>query len=83
MPINKILKDAGRRQRTVKIKTSNRHNLITTLEVEPYHKRIKGKETLLFCLNVESFTYLSIPITTILEAELTSRSFKPRFPIAL
>ena len=83
MSINNILREAGRRQRTVKLTIINKSKGIEAIEVEPYSKREQGEETVLFCLDVTSFTYLNIPTSNIKSAETTSRPFKPRFPINL
>lgn len=84
MSFKEVITQAGRRRKTVKLKLKAKKGQVAaqSVEFEPYSFReLAGKESF-FCLEIESCTYLNVDMSTILDAEITDRNFKPRFPVA-
>ena len=86
MGFDKIIAQAARRGRVVRLKLKGKGRkqagLTELVDLEPYSVKEKGGSLTFFCLHPESRAYLNIELTSILEAEVTERCFKPRFPVA-
>ncbi len=82
MTFCEIIRRAGLSRRTVKLKLRAKRGKITeSVELEPYSRKEKGDEVAFFCLDVETCSYLDVKLSSIIEAEMTGRNFKPRFPV--
>ena len=75
---------AGRQRKTVRLKLKAKKDdaPAQSLEFEPYSSREMGGKVSFFCLDVESCMCLNVDLTSILDAEITERNFKPRFPVS-
>lgn len=51
------------------------------VELEPYSCRNVGGKLSYFCLDVDTCACINIEQDAILDAQITTRSFKPRFPV--
>lgn len=77
------IRQAALSRKTIKLKLKSKQgDIAESVEFEPYSKKIKGDKVTFFCLDVESHHYLDVELGAILDAEITSRVFRPRFPVA-
>ncbi len=84
MNFTEIICRAGLNRKTVRLKLKAKEGgSAETAEFEPYSRSQKGTDVAFFCLDVESCSYLNVNLSSVLEAEMTSRGFKPRFPVTL
>lgn len=83
MSLVEVITQAGRQRKTVKLKLKARQtgSPCEHFEFEPYSSRELGGKISFFCLDVEKCAYHNVDLTSILEAEITNRTFKPRFPV--
>ena len=79
-----VISLAGRQRKTVrlKLKTKKADGLVESLEFEPYNSRELGGKVSFFCLEVENCMCLNVDLASIVDAEITNHSFKPRFPVS-
>lgn len=79
-----VISQAGRSRKTVKLKLKSKEAgaPAQSAEFEPYSSREMAGKTSFFCLEVENCVCLNVDLTSILDAEITNRSFKPRFPVS-
>ncbi len=84
MSVQELICQAGRQRRIVKLKlkASKGDAPAESVEFEPYSTRELGGKVSFFCLDIATCACLNVDLTSILDAEITSRSFKPRFPIS-
>lgn len=84
MSFNELISRAGRLRKTVrlKIKAKKDDAPAQSIEFEPYSSRELAGKVSFFCLDVESCVCLNVDLASILDAEITDRSFKPRFPVS-
>lgn len=84
MSLADVISQAGRQRKTVrlKLKAKKDETQIQLAEFEPYNSREMGGKISFFCLDVESCMCLNVDLASIIEAEITNHSFKPRFPIS-
>jgi hypothetical protein len=83
MSFKDVITQAGRQRKTVKLKLKAKKEdaQAQSIEFEPYSAKEIGDKVSFFCLDVESCMCLNVDLATILDAEITNRSFKPRFPV--
>lgn len=83
MSFGEVIRQAGLSRKTVRLKIKSKDGgTAASVEFEPYScKELAGK-VLFFCLDVETSSYLNVELSSILDAEITSRGFRPRFPVA-
>ncbi len=83
MTIADVITQAGRQRKTVKLKLKAKKAdaPAESLEFEPYSSRELGGKISFFCLAVDSCMCQNVDLGSVLDAEVTNRSFKPRFPI--
>ena len=84
MSVKDLICQAGRQRRIVKLKLkANKGDTpAESIEFEPYSARELGGKVSFFCLDIETCACLNVDLASILDAEITNRSFKPRFPIS-
>ncbi len=83
MSFGEVIRQAALNRKTVKLKLKSKQGDISeSVEFEPYSKKVKGDKVTFFCLAVESRLYLDVELSSILDAEVTERMFRPRFPVA-
>ena len=84
MSVIDLISTAGRKRKTVRLKlrAQKEDAPVQLLEFEPYSSRDTGGKVSFFCLDVASCMCLNVDLASIVDAEITDRSFKPRFPIS-
>jgi hypothetical protein len=84
MSVTDLISTAGRKRKTVRLKLRAKKEdaPVQLLEFEPYSAREMGGKVSFFCLDIASCMCLNVDLTSIIDAEITERSFKPRFPIS-
>ncbi len=86
MGFDKIIAQAAHRGRMVKLVVKGKGRKgsaeVEALELEPYSMKEKGGVLSFFCLHPETRLYLDIDLPSIIEAKMSDRPFKPRFPVA-
>ena len=84
MSFGELIAQAGRQRRIVrlKLKPKDGDSLPQSGEFEPYNAREFGGKVSFFCLDVEKFACQNVDLASVVDAEITERSFKPRFPVA-
>ena len=84
MPFHELISQAGRQRKTVKLrlKTTHADMSAASAEFEPYSSREMGGKTTFFCLDIAQCACMNIDLAAVLDVEITTRSFKPRFPIS-
>lgn len=84
MSFKELISQAGRQRKIVKLKLKAKQDDVPaqSVEFEPYSSREMAGKISFFCLEVESCSCLNVDLTTIIDVEITNRSFKPRFPIS-
>jgi hypothetical protein len=83
MNLADLIAQAGRQRKTIKLKlkATQENSSSEAVEFEPYSSRQLGGKVSFFCLDVQNCTCLNVDLASILDAEITTRSFKPRFPV--
>lgn len=84
MDLKEVISQAGRQRKTVRLKLRAKKDETQAqlVEFEPYNSREMGGKISFFCLDVESCMCLNVDLASIIDAEITGHSFKPRFPIS-
>lgn len=84
MSFSELISQAGRQRKIVKLKlkAKKEDSPAESVELEPYSSREMAGKISFFCLDIESCTCLNVDLTSILDAEITDRNFKPRFPVS-
>ncbi|SHJ08019.1 hypothetical protein SAMN02745165_01508 [Malonomonas rubra DSM 5091] len=84
MNFTELISQAGRQRRTVRLTFRGKvdEQQVESAELEPYNTREFGGKVSLFCLDVERCVCLNVDLASIIDAEITNHSFKPRFPVA-
>jgi len=84
MSFEDLISQAGRQRKTVRLKLKARQNegACESYEFEPYSAREYAGKVSFFCLEVENFMCLNVDLASIVDAEITNHSFKPRFPVS-
>lgn len=85
MSFRDLITEAGRQRKIVRLKLKAKNDGAPSrlIDFEPYSSREFAGKVSFFCLDVENCTCLNVDLESVLEAEVTERRFKPRFPIAL
>ncbi len=83
MSFSEVIRQAALSRKTVKLKIKSKTGDISeSVEFEPYSQKVKGDKVSFFCLEVKTRLYLDVELSRILDAEVTERIFRPRFPVA-
>lgn len=84
MSVMELISQAGRQRKTVRLKLRRKPDGggVEALELEPYSSRELGGKVSFFCLEVENCMCVNVDLASIVDAEMTNRSFKPRFPVS-
>ena len=84
MSFRELISTAARQRKIVKLKLKAKKGDAPphAIEFEPYNSRELGGKVSFFCLDVESCMCLNVDLASIVDAEITDRSFKPRFPVS-
>jgi hypothetical protein len=79
-----LISQAGRQRKTVRLKLKAKQDdePSQSVEFEPYSSREMDGTVSFFCLDVASCACLNVDLALILDAEITNRSFMPRFPVS-
>lgn len=84
MSVTELISQAGRQRKIVRLKLRRKseEEVIEALDLEPYSSRELGGKVSFFCLEVENCMCVNVDLASIVDAEITNRSFKPRFPVS-
>ena len=84
MNFAELISQAGRQRKTVRLQLRAKQDeqVIESTELEPYNRREFGGKVSFFCLDVDRCMCMNVDLSSIVDAEITNHSFKPRFPVS-
>lgn len=84
MSVTELISQAGRQRKIVRLKLRKKQeeDTVEALELEPYSSRELAGKVSFFCLEVENCMCVNVDLASIVDVEITNRSFKPRFPVS-